>query len=84
VAASVQSVAEEAADKAVRETFLLLGVDVSNPESVSEFRDDLRFGRTLRKRSEQGIDAFFKIVFLTIAGSIVTAFVKHFHLGGVS
>jgi hypothetical protein len=37
------------ADRAVRKTFAILGVNVDNPESVEEFRQDLRFGKQLRK-----------------------------------
>jgi hypothetical protein len=35
----------EIADRAVRKTFAILGVNIDNPESVEEFRQDLRFGK---------------------------------------
>ena len=35
---------QEAADRAVKKVFAILGVDVDKPESVEEFREDLRFG----------------------------------------
>lgn len=78
--ATQQSIADEAAGKAVRECFALLGVDVDDKQSVEEFREDLRFGRSLRKRADQGVDALFKLVFLAIAGAVVSAVAKYFHL----
>lgn len=45
---------DEAADKAVRKVFAILGVNVDNPESVEEFREDLRFGRKMRKIADHG------------------------------
>lgn len=48
----------EAADAAVRKVFAILGVDIDKPESVEEFREDLRFGRKLRKASDHGTLVF--------------------------
>lgn len=45
---------EEAANSAVKKTFAILGVDIDRPESVEEFREDLRFGRRLRKMTGHG------------------------------
>ena len=45
---------EEAANSAVKKTFAILGVDIDRPESVEEFREDLSFGRRLRKMSDHG------------------------------
>jgi hypothetical protein len=39
----------EIADRAVRKTFAILGVNIDNPESVEEFRQDLRFGKKAEK-----------------------------------
>lgn len=44
----------EAADHAVKKVFAILGVDIDKPESVEEFREDLRFGKKLRKASDHG------------------------------
>lgn len=44
----------EAADHAVRKVFSILGVDIDKPESVEEFREDLRFGKRLRKAGDHG------------------------------
>ena len=49
-----REIIEEAANSAVKKTFAILGVDIDRPESVEEFREDLRFGRRLRKMSDHG------------------------------
>lgn len=54
-----------AADKAVKKVFAILGVDIDKPESVEEFREDLRFGRRLRRAADHG--------FLAIVGLLVVA-----------
>lgn len=61
---------QDAADRAVRKVFAILGVDVDKPESVEEFRQDLRFGKKLRRIADHGTLAFFGAVALAIAGSI--------------
>ena len=81
---STKSVAEEAAEKAVRETFLLLGVDVDDHESIESFREDISFSRGMRKRAEQGVDVFFKLVFASVATAIISAVWKYLHPGANS
>ena len=46
--------AEHAADKAVRKTFAILGVDVEDPRALEEFREDLRFGKRMRRAADKG------------------------------
>jgi len=75
------AIAKAAAHEAVRETFSKLGVDTESPESIEAFKDDLRFSRAIRKRAEQGTDAFFRLVFLAIAGAVLTALADHFGFG---
>lgn len=55
------------ADKAVEKCFAIIGVDIHHPESIEEFREDLRFGRKLRKVADHSI--------LAIVGAILTAIV---------
>lgn len=45
---------EMAVDKAVKKVFAILGVDVNDPASVESFREDLRFGRKIRKAADRG------------------------------
>ncbi len=44
----------KAADQAVKKVFAIVGVDIDKPESVESFREDLRFGRKLRKAADHG------------------------------
>lgn len=52
----------EAAEYAVKKVFAILGVDVDKPESVEEFRADLRFGKKLRKAGDHGVFVFVAIL----------------------
>ncbi len=49
---------QDAADRAVKKVFAILGVDIDKPESIEEFREDLRFGRKLRKAADHGTMSF--------------------------
>ena len=60
----------EIADRAVKKTFAILGVDIDKPESVEDFRQDLRFGKRLRKIADHGTLAFFAAVAVAIVGAI--------------
>lgn len=53
---------QEAADRAVKKVFAILGVDVDKPESIEEFREDLRFGRRMRKVADHGMLALIGLV----------------------
>lgn len=65
-----QAIVQEAADHAVKKTFAILGVDVSDPESVEEFRQDLRFGKRMRKMADHGQLALVTIFFVGIGWAI--------------
>lgn len=56
---------QEAADRAVKKVFAILGVDVDKPESVEEFREDLRFGKRMRRAADHG---FLALVGLAVVG----------------
>jgi len=60
----------EIADRAVKKTFAILGVDIDKPESVEEFRQDLRFGKRLRKIADHGTLAFFAAVAVAIVAAL--------------
>lgn len=68
--------AEEAADVAVKKVFAILGVDVHNPESVEEFRQDLRFGKRLRKVTDHGLLAVVAILGAAICAAVWTGIVE--------
>lgn len=65
-----EEAAEEAADQAVRKVFAILGVDVDKPESVECFREDLRFGRKLRKAADHGMLAIIGLVAVGLAAAV--------------
>ncbi len=65
-----ETLSEEAAKSAVKKVFEILGVDIDRPESVEEFREDLRFGRKLRKASDHGLLAFFGVAAAAIAAAV--------------
>ena len=76
---SENEVIEAAVDKAVKKTFAILGVDVDRPESVEEFREDLRFGKAMRKYASHGFLAFIAVVFAGLAGSVWYGIIEKIH-----
>lgn len=66
----VETVSSRAADQAVKKVFAILGVDIDRPESIEEFRSDLRFGRKLRKIADHGTLAFIGVVAAALAAAI--------------
>lgn len=66
----------EAADLAVKKVFALLGVDVENPESVESFREDLRFGRRLRKLANNGMAGIVGLVVLGLMTALYSGIVN--------
>lgn len=62
--------AEQAADRAVKKVFAILGVDIDRPESVEEFREDLRFGKKLRKAADHSLLALFGVVVAGLVAAI--------------
>lgn len=53
---------DAAADKAIKKTFAMLGVDVDDPQQVEAFRQDLRFGASMRKVANHGWLAFLSLI----------------------
>ena len=64
------SIIQAAADHAVKKTFAILGVDVADPESVEEFRQDLRFGKRMRKMSDHGQLALAAMFFIGLGWAV--------------
>lgn len=65
-----ESLCQEAADRAVSKVFAILGVDIDKPESVEEFREDLRFGRKLRRASDHGFLAVVGLISVALAATL--------------
>jgi len=75
-----ERMSEDAAEHAVKKVFAILGVDIDRPESVEEFREDLRFGRRLRKVADHGLLAFFGVVAAAFAAAVwagIVSNIKH-------
>ena len=72
----VEAIAEAAARKAVRDAFLILGIDVNVKDDVDEFRADLRFGRQIRKLVGHGMLAAVSVAAAAIAVSAWTGIVS--------
>lgn len=67
---------KEAADEAVKKVFAILGVDIEVPKEVEEFRENLRFGASMRRAADKGM--------LTIIGVLVTAMLAALWAGIIS
>lgn len=65
-----EEVVRKVADHAVKKTFAILGVDVDDPESIEEFRQDLRFGKRMRKMSDHGQLALAAMFFVGLGWAI--------------
>jgi hypothetical protein len=75
-----ERMSEDAAEHAVKKVFAILGVDIDRPESVEEFREDLRFGRKMRKVADHGLLAFFGVVAAAFAAAVwagIVSNIKH-------
>ena len=67
---------QQAAEDAVRKVFAILGVDVDVPKEVEEFRENLRFGASMRRAADKGM--------LAIIGAIVVGALAALWAGVVS
>lgn len=61
---------EHAVERAVKKTFAILGVDINDPESVEEFRQDLRFGKRMRKMADHGQLALVAMFFMGLGWAL--------------
>lgn len=73
-----ERVSEESADKAVKKVFAILGVDINKPESVEEFREDLRFGKKLRKLADHGVFVLVALIFTGLAWAAFDGVISKF------
>lgn len=73
---------QDAADRAVKKVFAILGVNVENPESVESFREDLRFGGKLRKAADHGFLAFVGLLVIAVGAAMWAGIVSRLGTGG--
>ncbi len=62
--------------KALRDTFMLIDVDINDSDAVKEFRDDLRFGRQVRKLVGHGVLAVVSTAVVAVTLSAWTGIVS--------
>lgn len=60
----------EAIESAVKKVFAILGVDIDRPESVEEFREDLRFGKKMRRLADHSTLALFGVIMAGVAAAL--------------
>lgn len=65
--------AKQAAKDAVRETFIVFGVNIDNADSVEAFREDLRFNKRVRKLSDKVSMLIITAVVVTTVGATLGA-----------
>ncbi len=79
--AEIKQVAETAAKEAVRETLLMMGVDVSKPEAVTEMQADFNHVRKWRTSVEtvqrQGLITAVGVLVSGAIGALYMAFKAH-------
>ena len=70
----IKELAQASADKAVRQTFRMFGVDTDDQDSVNEFRHDLVWAREMRQ-SVKGVQSKMLLVLagLVVAGVFTAA-----------
>ena len=67
----MQNIADEAAEKAVRHIFQLLGVDTADQNSINKFRADLVSARQVREFREATTRRFWMVILgIIIVGAI--------------
>ena len=62
--------ADDAAEKAVRKTFAILGVDIDSPKEVKAFQENLRFGERLRNIADKSIFGIVSAIVTLAVGAI--------------
>lgn len=62
--------ADEAAERAVRKVFAILGVDIDVPKEVEEFRENLRFGAAMRRAADRGMLAVVGLLAAALVAAV--------------
>lgn len=65
-----KDLADLSAEKAVRKTFSILGVDVDKPHEVEEFRQDLRFGGRLRRAADKSFITAVTVITVALLSAV--------------
>jgi hypothetical protein len=62
---------EEAAHRAVKQVFAILGVDVDRPDQVERFREGLRFGEAMHKYAKYGMLVMVGVMAAALSGAVI-------------
>lgn len=65
-----EKMAERAAEIALKKFSIILGVDLDKAESIEAFREDLRFGKKLRKAADHGFLTLFGVIAVAVAAAV--------------
>ena len=71
-------ISRKAAEKAVKDVFYLMGVDVTDAESIANFQESLRFSEKFRSLSEHGVKTIVGAVCLGLVTALVTLISSRF------
>ena len=69
----------ESAEMAVKKVFAILGVDVDVPKDVEAFRENLRFGASLKRAADRGTLAIIGAVAVAIMAALWAGIVQSVH-----
>ena len=76
--ASEMKVAYKAVDMAVKQAFAYMGVDVSDPQQIQAFRDDVTFGGLLKDAARKSLYAMLATIGGVIGMSLIVIFKSYF------
>ena len=62
--------AKESAELAVKKVFAILGVDINVPKDVEAFRENLRFGASMKRATDRGMLAIVGAVAVSILAAL--------------
>lgn len=71
--------AADSAERAVKKVFAILGVDIESPREVEEFRQNLRFGASMRRATDRGVLAIAGAIGVAILAAIWAGIVQAVH-----
>lgn len=73
---------KEAADEAVKKVFAILGVDIDVPREVEQFRENLRFGASMRRAADKGMLAIIGAIAVGALAALWAGIVSKITHGG--
>ncbi len=68
--------ARESAEMAVKKVFAILGVDIDVPRDVESFRENLRFGASMKRAADRGTLAIVGAIAVAIMAALWSGIVQ--------